>query len=134
MDHMRESQAVLTRDENIFILTYIIIQSGIPDLASQLELITSFASEYMQEGPDGSQISQTYLQFIACLRYLDYMDIASFMEQDNARRTGSAYEMIDILDANKSGDSINDSVNESTNGDQSMLGLSMFMKIEQKKQ
>ena len=87
----------------------------------------------MQEGPDGSQISQTYLQFIACLRYLDYMDIASFMEQDNARRTGSAYEMIDILDANKSGDSINDSFNESTNGDQSMLGLSMFMKIEQKK-
>jgi hypothetical protein len=80
MDNMRESQVVLTRDENIFILTYIIIQSGIPDLASQIELITSFASEYMQEGPDGSKISQTYLQFIACLRYLEYMDIASFQE------------------------------------------------------
>jgi len=29
------------------IITYIIIQSEIPDLASQLELITAFASEYM---------------------------------------------------------------------------------------
>lgn len=37
----------LNLDDNIFILTYIIIQSGIPDLASQIELITAFASEYM---------------------------------------------------------------------------------------
>jgi len=38
----------LTRDEKSPILTYIIIQSGIPDLASQIDLITAFASEYMQ--------------------------------------------------------------------------------------
>lgn len=52
---------MLNLDDNIFIMTYIIIQSGIPDLASQMELITAFASEYMQEGQDGCKISQIYL-------------------------------------------------------------------------
>lgn len=38
---------VLAQDESIHILTYIIIKSNVPDLASQIELITAFTSEYM---------------------------------------------------------------------------------------
>lgn len=38
---------ILTRDEMISIFAYIIIHSGIPDMISQLELMTAFASEYM---------------------------------------------------------------------------------------
>ena len=64
----------LNTSDNIFIMTYIIIQSGIPDLASQLELITAFASEYMQEGQDGCKISQIYLQLIACHQYLERLE------------------------------------------------------------
>ena len=51
----------LTTDEMIPIMTYIIIQSGVPDLASQIELMTAFTSEYMQESQDGCLISKTYL-------------------------------------------------------------------------
>ena len=51
----------LNLDDNIHILSYIMIQSSVPDLASQIELITAFASDYMQEGSDGCRISQTYL-------------------------------------------------------------------------
>jgi len=64
------SDLVLTQDENIHILAFIIIQSSVPDLASQIELITAFASEYMQESSDGCEISRTYLQLIACIQYL----------------------------------------------------------------
>lgn len=42
-----KEQVVLTQDEMISIFSYIFIQSGIPDLVSQLELITAFSSEYM---------------------------------------------------------------------------------------
>lgn len=48
---------VLTQDENIFILVFVMIQAKVPDMASQIEMITAFTSEYMQESPDGCQIS-----------------------------------------------------------------------------
>jgi len=52
---------VLTRDEMLSIFSYVIIHSGIPDMISQLNLITAFASEYMQESSDGCNISRTYI-------------------------------------------------------------------------
>mmetsp|Transcript_17368 Transcript_17368/g.29210 ORF Transcript_17368/g.29210 Transcript_17368/m.29210 type:complete len:574 (+) Transcript_17368:90-1811(+) len=76
-----EMQVVLTRDENILIMTYIMIQAGVPDLASQIELITAFTSQYMQESDDACLISQTYLQLIACQAYLESIsleELASF--------------------------------------------------------
>ena len=48
---------VLTQDENIFIHVFVMIQAKVPDLVSQIELITAFASDYMQESPDGCEIS-----------------------------------------------------------------------------
>lgn len=63
----RGKNVVLTQDENIFILVFVMIQARIPDMASQIEMITAFTSEYMQESPDGCQISQTYLSLISCL-------------------------------------------------------------------
>ena len=74
---------VLTQDENIHILTYIMIQSQVPDLNSQIELITAFTSDYMQEGPDGCLISQTYLQLIACFRWIESMDLSRMTQDDN---------------------------------------------------
>ena len=38
---------VLAQDESIHILTFIMIQSSVPDLSSQIELITAFTSDYM---------------------------------------------------------------------------------------
>lgn len=58
---------VLTADENIFIHVFVFIQARVPDLVSQIELITAFASEYMQESPDGCEISQAYLSLYSCL-------------------------------------------------------------------
>ena len=52
---------VLTSDEMLSIFSYVIIHSGIPDMISQLNLITAFASEYMQESSDGCNISRTYI-------------------------------------------------------------------------
>ena len=52
---------VLTQDENIFIMVFVMIQAKVPDMSSQVEMITAFASEYMQESPDGCEISRTYL-------------------------------------------------------------------------
>lgn len=46
-----------------------------PDLVSQVELITAFASEYMQESPDGCEISQAYLSLYSCLQYLKDLDV-----------------------------------------------------------
>ena len=68
-------QVVLTKDEMIPILSYIMLQSRVPDLTSQLELITAFASEYMQESSDGCAMSKTYLQLIGTLTYLSEMDL-----------------------------------------------------------
>ena len=51
------------------------IQAKIPDMASQIEMITAFASEYMQESPDGCEISQTYLSLISCLQYIQDLHI-----------------------------------------------------------
>jgi hypothetical protein len=65
-NNLSDSQIVITQDEVILILTYIIIHSKVPDLCSQIELITAFASTYMQESEDGCQISSTYLNLIAC--------------------------------------------------------------------
>lgn len=66
---------MLTADENIFIHVFVIIQANVPDLYSQIELITAFASEYMQESPDGCEISQAYLSLYSCLQYLLDLDI-----------------------------------------------------------
>ena len=65
-----KEQVVLTQDEMISIFSYIFIHSGIPDLVSQLELITAFSSEYMQESPDGCSISQTYIQFLSTITFI----------------------------------------------------------------
>ena len=61
---------MLTQDENIFIMVFVMIQAKVPDMASQVEMITAFASEYMQESPDGCEISRTYLQLISTLQYI----------------------------------------------------------------
>ena len=37
-------------------------------------MITAFATEYMQEGHDGCSISLTYLNLIACFRYIESLD------------------------------------------------------------
>ena len=50
------------------------IKSRVPDLVSQMELITAFTSEYMQESSDGCLMSQTYMQFLGTLTYLIEMD------------------------------------------------------------
>lgn len=42
-------QMVLTKDEMIPIISFVIIEARVPDLATQFELITAFSSEYMQE-------------------------------------------------------------------------------------
>jgi len=62
-------------------MTFIIISSSVPDLASQIELVTAFTSEYMQEGEDGCEISRTYLSLIACFRYLESLDVVEGMER-----------------------------------------------------
>lgn len=59
------------------------LKSEVPDLASQIELITAFTSEYMQEGPDGCLISQTYLQLIACFRWIESMDVSRLGFEEN---------------------------------------------------
>lgn len=46
-----------------------------PDMSSQVEMITAFASEYMQESPDGCEISRTYLQLISTLQYIQELTI-----------------------------------------------------------
>ena len=44
-------------------------------MASQIEMITAFTSEYMQESPDGCQISQTYLSLLSCLQFIQNLNI-----------------------------------------------------------
>lgn len=70
---------MLTQDENIFIHVFVMIQAKVPDLVSQIELITAFASEYMQESPDGCEISQAYLSLFSCLQYIRDCDIDNDM-------------------------------------------------------
>ena len=103
-----ENPLVLMSDENIHILTYIMIQARIPDLASQIELITAFATNYMQEGQDGPQISQTYLNIIACFRYLQSME-----HGDGPRLSETIQNQ--------------GSVNQSMYHNDSALGLSQFL-------
>ena len=74
-DIAKGKNIVLTADENIFINVFVMIQAKVPDLVSQVELITAFASEYMQESPDGCEISQAYLSLYSCLQYLLDLDI-----------------------------------------------------------
>ena len=50
----------ITRDEMLPILIYIILKAKVPDLASQVDLITVCSSEYIKQGEDGSLISQTF--------------------------------------------------------------------------
>ena len=42
-------------------MAYVFIHAHIPDMTSQLELITAFTSEYMQQSSDGCEMSQIYL-------------------------------------------------------------------------
>ena len=43
---------MLATDEMLGIMTYIVMQAKIKDFSSQFDLMTAFASDYMQEGQD----------------------------------------------------------------------------------
>ena len=126
-----ESGVTLNTSDNIFIMTYIIIQSGIPDLASQVELITAFASEYMQEGQDGCKISQVYLQLIACQQYLERVDL----NIDEMHRVSTTLERLPKKGSKESKGSLNDSIQNEEDDieynpvEESMLGLSDIMDL-----
>ena len=77
-------QVVLSKDEMIPILSYIMIKSRIPDLVSQMELITAFTSEYMQESSDGCLMSKTYLQLLSTLTYLIEMDHGLIIKKERS--------------------------------------------------
>lgn len=101
-------------------MTYIIIQSGVPDLASQLELMTAFATEYMQEAQDGCLISKTYLQLLGCFTYLTNMDLKVL--QAGALEDASA---------------VNSSINHEAGAgglDESFMGLNTIIALAQKTQ
>jgi len=110
----------LTRDEKQPILTYIMIQSGIPDIASQIDLITAFSSVYMQESPDGCLISETYLSLLASLMIIKSLDIDRLAfpnyEMDAEQLEGSRYTSINEVNAQSPGLK-----------DQSFLGLGQIM-------
>ena len=50
----------------------------------------------MQEGPDGCLISQTYLQLIACFRWIESMDVSRMIADDDKS------EYVDLSELNGS--------------------------------
>ena len=56
-------------------------------------MITAFTSEYMQESPDGCQISQTYLSLISCLQYIQDLNIS-----EDSMRASTEYMDINEFD------------------------------------
>ena len=49
---MKGGLKIMGGQEHLDIMTYVICQAKVPDLLSQLELMTAFSSDYMQEGQD----------------------------------------------------------------------------------
>ena len=101
-----------------------------------MELITAFTSEYMQQAADGCQMSQTYLQLLACTQFVqetnvapddspfltdnDYMDINDMNNQNNSSVSGSPF--------------IGSTGRATPSMDKSYTGISRLLKATQKQQ
>lgn len=94
-------------------------------------MITAFTSEYMQESPDGCQISQTYLSLISCLQYIqdlninedsvrnstEYIDLNDYDNPQNVTQRGDSRSSVynsNILDQSMTGAGISNLIKDTT--------------------
>jgi hypothetical protein len=65
---------MLNRDELTSIMLFIIAKSEIPDLMSQLRLMTEFISDDIQDASKGYQISHTFSLFFTTISWISQLD------------------------------------------------------------
>jgi Vacuolar sorting protein 9 (VPS9) domain len=75
------SKLVLTRDELTSILLFILVKAEIPDLYTQLKLITEFTSPDIQDASHAYAISDTYMLLFTTVSWLSSLPIDTLQAQ-----------------------------------------------------
>jgi hypothetical protein len=76
------TKLILNRDELTSIMIFLIVKAEIPDLCTQLKLITEFTSSDIQEASKGFPISDTFMLITTTVSWLSSLEFDKLATQD----------------------------------------------------
>lgn len=85
---------ILNRDELTSIMIFVIVKAEIPDLFSQLKLISEFTSTDIQEATKGYPLSEIYMLIQTTVQWLSSVDIQK-LQADRSYLLNAKIEMRD---------------------------------------